>query len=88
MIRRIFGHVDGQRQDDAGRFDIGMVRSVAGLVSFGSSRVRLEPADIVETGAPEDVGTFQDIQLYSGDKVGIWVEGVGALRNEVEAGDN
>lgn len=65
-----------------------MVRSVADLVSFVSSRIRLEPGDIIETGTPEGVGTFQDIQLHPGDTVEIWVEGVGTLRNEVQAIDN
>jgi len=33
-----------------------MIRSVADLVSFVSSRVRLEPGDIIATGTPEGLG--------------------------------
>lgn len=65
-----------------------MIRSVAELVSFVSTRVRLEPGDIIATGTPEGVGTFQDIQLYDGDKVEIELEGVGTLVNHVEVADD
>jgi 2-keto-4-pentenoate hydratase/2-oxohepta-3-ene-1,7-dioic acid hydratase in catechol pathway len=60
-----------------------MIRSVADLVSFVSSRVRLEPGDIVATGTPEGVGTFQDIQLYPDDTISIEVEDIGTLSNTV-----
>lgn len=61
-----------------------MIRSVADLVAFASSRVRLEPGDIIATGTPEGVGTFQDIQLYPDDTVHIAVEGIGNLVNTVQ----
>jgi len=61
-----------------------MIRSVADLVSFVSSRVQLEPGDIIATGTPEGVGTFQDIRLHHGDEVEIEVEGIGTLVNWVE----
>lgn len=64
-----------------------MIRSVADLVSFMSSRVVLEPGDVIATGTPEGVGTFQDIQLYPDDTVEVEVEGVGTLVNTVEAAD-
>jgi 2-keto-4-pentenoate hydratase/2-oxohepta-3-ene-1,7-dioic acid hydratase in catechol pathway len=61
-----------------------MIRSVAELVSFVSSRVEFVPGDIIATGTPEGVGTFQDIQLHPGDTVEIEVEGIGTLVNTVE----
>jgi 2-keto-4-pentenoate hydratase/2-oxohepta-3-ene-1,7-dioic acid hydratase in catechol pathway len=61
-----------------------MIRSVADLVSFVSSRVRLTPGDVIATGTPEGVGTFQDIRLHPGDTVEVEVEGVGELVNTVE----
>jgi len=61
-----------------------MVRGVAELVSFASSRVRLVPGDIIATGTPEGVGTFQDIQLQHGDRVEIEIEDIGTLVNWVE----
>jgi len=64
-----------------------MVRSVADLVSFVSSCVRLQPGDVIATGTPEGVGTFQDIQFHSGETVEIEVEGIGTLINVVEEAD-
>lgn len=61
-----------------------MIRDVAELVSFVSSRVRLEPGDVIATGTPEGVGTFQDIRLHHGDRVEVEVEGIGTLVNWVE----
>jgi 2-keto-4-pentenoate hydratase/2-oxohepta-3-ene-1,7-dioic acid hydratase in catechol pathway len=61
-----------------------MIRSVADLVSFVSSRVELVPGDVIATGTPEGVGTFQDIQLHPGDTVEVEVDGVGTLINTVE----
>lgn len=65
-----------------------MIRSVAELVSFVSTRVRLEPGDIIATGTPEGVGTFQDIQLHEDDRVEIDLEGVGTLVNRVAEADD
>lgn len=62
-----------------------MVRSVAELVSYLSSRVELQPGDVVATGTPEGVGIFQDITLADGDVVEIEIESIGTLVNEVEA---
>ncbi len=61
-----------------------MVRSVAELVSFVSSRVELSPGDIIATGTPEGVGTFQDITLEEDDTVEVEIEGIGSLVNSVE----
>lgn len=58
------------------------VRSVADLVSFVSSRVRLEPGDIIATGTPEGVGTFQDFRLHPRDIVEVTVEGIGTLKTK------
>ena len=60
-----------------------MIQSVADLVSYLSSRVELKPGDIIATGTPEGVGTFQDIQLYPDDVVEIEIEQIGTLRNTV-----
>lgn len=60
-----------------------MVRSVADLVSFVSSRVEISPGDVIATGTPEGVGTFQDIRLEHGDTVEVDVEEIGTLTNTV-----
>jgi 2-keto-4-pentenoate hydratase/2-oxohepta-3-ene-1,7-dioic acid hydratase in catechol pathway len=62
-----------------------MIQSVADLVSFVSSRVELTPGDIIATGTPEGVGTFQDIKLEDGDTVEVDIETLGTLSNTVEA---
>jgi len=82
----IASRVDGEtmQDDNTGM----MIRTVADLVAFVSSRVRLEPGDIVATGTPEGVGTFQDIKLEPGETVEVEVAGIGTLVNTVEeAGD-
>jgi 2-keto-4-pentenoate hydratase/2-oxohepta-3-ene-1,7-dioic acid hydratase in catechol pathway len=81
----IASRVNGETlQDDSTGM---MIYSVAELVSYMSSRVRLEPGDIISTGTPEGVGTFQDIQLYEDDTVEIEVEDIGILENTVEEAD-
>jgi 2-keto-4-pentenoate hydratase/2-oxohepta-3-ene-1,7-dioic acid hydratase in catechol pathway len=77
IVSRVNGEV---MQDDNTEM---MIRTVADLVSFVSSRVRLQPGDIIATGTPEGVGTFQDIQLHPGDTVEIEIEDIGALVNTV-----
>jgi 2-keto-4-pentenoate hydratase/2-oxohepta-3-ene-1,7-dioic acid hydratase in catechol pathway len=78
----IASRVDGEtmQDDNTGM----MIRTVADLVSFVSSRIRLEPGDIIATGTPEGVGTFQDIQLEPGETVEVEIEELGTLVNTVE----
>jgi acylpyruvate hydrolase len=61
-----------------------MIRSTAELISFISTRVELTPGDIIATGTPEGVGTFQDVELGEGDTVDVEIEGIGTLTNQVE----
>lgn len=65
-----------------------MIRSVADLVSFVSSRVELRPGDVIATGTPEGVGAFQDIQLHPGDTVEVEVGDIGKLVNTVEEAED
>lgn len=78
IVSRVNG--DTMQDDNTGL----MIRSVADLVSFASSRVRLEPGDVIATGTPEGVGTFQDVRLTPGDTVEVEVEQIGSLVNTVE----
>ncbi len=52
--------------------------SVEFLVSFISKVMTLEPGDIVSTGTPAGVGPME-----SGDKVSVFIEGIGSLENQV-----
>jgi 2-keto-4-pentenoate hydratase/2-oxohepta-3-ene-1,7-dioic acid hydratase in catechol pathway len=55
-----------------------LVHSLAGLVSFASQVMTLEPGDLIFTGTPGVTPTLND-----GDVVEVVIEGIGALRNPV-----
>lgn len=58
-----------------------MVFTIPQIVAFVSSVMTLEPGDLIFTGTPSGVGVLED-----GDSVEITIEGIGQLRNTVEAG--
>lgn len=60
-----------------------MIRSIAELVSYLSTRVELQPGDLIATGTPEGVGKFQDISLEPGDTIDVDIEDIGTLSNDV-----
>ena len=70
---------DIMQEDNTGM----IIRSVAELISFVFSRVKLVPDDIIATGTPEGVGALQNIQLYPDDTVEIQVERIGTLINTI-----
>ena len=57
-----------------------MIFPPARLVSYISGIMTLEPGDLIATGTPEGVGP-----LAPGDEVEVSIEGIGRLRNRVEA---
>lgn len=61
-----------------------MIYDTAELVSYVSSRVTLQPGDVIATGTPKGVGHFQDRSLTDGDEVSVEIPGVGTLTNTVE----
>jgi 2-keto-4-pentenoate hydratase/2-oxohepta-3-ene-1,7-dioic acid hydratase in catechol pathway len=62
-----------------------MNASVGRLIAFVSARVALQPGDVIATGTPGGVGKARGRRLEPGDVVEVEVEGVGVLRNRVEA---
>jgi 2-keto-4-pentenoate hydratase/2-oxohepta-3-ene-1,7-dioic acid hydratase in catechol pathway len=64
-----------------------MLFGVAELISFCSHSFTLEPGDVVLTGTPWGCGAFMDPPrfLAPGDVLETEVEGIGTLRNPVEA---
>ncbi|HZP25489.1 MAG TPA: fumarylacetoacetate hydrolase family protein [Dehalococcoidia bacterium] len=58
-----------------------MVHNVAKLVSFISGVVTLEPGDIIYTGTPGETP-----ELQPGDTVEVEIQGIGVLKNPVQAG--
>jgi 2-keto-4-pentenoate hydratase/2-oxohepta-3-ene-1,7-dioic acid hydratase in catechol pathway len=57
-----------------------MVFSPAQLVSFASHVMTLLPGDVITTGTPPGVGSIE-----AGDVVEVEIEGIGVLRNPVQA---
>ncbi len=60
-----------------------MIRGVDEQVAFLSTRTTLRPGDLIATGTPAGVGTFQDLSLSDGDRIEIEIENVGRLENTV-----
>ena len=59
-----------------------LIFSVPEQVSHLSTRVTLMPGDVIATGTPAGCGTPRNIFLKPGDRIRIWVEGVGELSND------
>lgn len=64
-----------------------LIFDVPHLVSYISETLTLKPGDVIATGTPGGVGFKRQPPVYlkSGDIVEIEVEGIGILRNSVEA---
>ncbi len=64
-----------------------MIFSVAAIISFLSSLMTLEPGDIIATGTPSGVGFKRTPPLFlrAGDVTEVEIEGIGQIRNPVEA---
>ena len=76
--RQVEGWVNGQRRQSASTNLL--IFPIDHLVEFVSFVMTLEPGDIISTGTPEGIGP-----IAAGDTVMIKVEGVGELKNPVEA---
>ncbi|MBU0927398.1 MAG: fumarylacetoacetate hydrolase family protein [Spirochaetes bacterium] len=65
-----------------------MVFGVAALVATLAEVMTLEPGDVIVTGTPSGVGMSRKPPLYMrpGDVCEVEIEGIGILRNPVEAG--
>jgi 2-keto-4-pentenoate hydratase/2-oxohepta-3-ene-1,7-dioic acid hydratase in catechol pathway len=59
-----------------------LIFSMAEQIAHLSTRLTLRPGDVIATGTPAGCGTARGRFLQPGDKVRIWVEGVGELANE------
>ena len=77
--------VNGKVMQDANTAQ--MIFPVAALISILSSFVTLEPGDIIVTGTPQGVGHARKPPIYlkPKDEVEAEIEGIGILRNPVEA---
>ncbi len=77
--------VNGQQVQHASTAN--MIFSVAAIISFLSSLMTLSPGDIIATGTPSGVGFKRTPPLFlrEGDVVEVEIEGIGQIRNPVEA---
>ena len=78
---RIETYLNGVRVQSEGVSD--MVFDVPRIVEHVSSRLTLDPGDIISTGTPSGVGVARNRTLERGDVVKVQVEGVGLLENHV-----
>jgi len=60
-----------------------MVFDVPKIIEHASSRLTLEPGDIISTGTPAGVGVARKRTLQRGDLVRVQAEGVGHLENRI-----
>ena len=77
--------VNGKVMQDANTGQ--MIFPVAALVSIASDLTTLEPGDIIVTGTPAGVGNARKPPIYlrPKDEVTCEIEGIGLLKNPVEA---
>jgi 2-keto-4-pentenoate hydratase/2-oxohepta-3-ene-1,7-dioic acid hydratase in catechol pathway len=58
-----------------------MIFTLAEQIAYLSTRVTLQPGDLILTGTPAGVGLARQEFLKRGDVVKVWVEGIGTLTN-------
>jgi 2-keto-4-pentenoate hydratase/2-oxohepta-3-ene-1,7-dioic acid hydratase in catechol pathway len=75
--------VNGELRQDASTSDL--IFGIDEIVAFISETCTLEPGDLILTGTPSGVGTWQDPPSYlgSGDVVRIEIERLGAIEHVV-----
>lgn len=59
-----------------------LIFSMAEQIAYLSTRVTLQPGDVIATGTPAGVGAARGRFLKPGDRIRIWVENIGELANE------
>jgi 2-keto-4-pentenoate hydratase/2-oxohepta-3-ene-1,7-dioic acid hydratase in catechol pathway len=82
---RIVQRLNGEPLQDSRTSQL--VFDVRELVARASAVFTLEPGDVILTGTPAGVGYFREprVRLEPGDVVEVEIEGIGTLRNPVEA---
>jgi len=78
---RIETFLNGSKVQSADPSD--MVFDVPKIIEHVSSRVTLEPGDVISTGTPAGVGVALRRTLEKGDVVRVQVEGIGHLENRI-----
>ena len=60
-----------------------MVFDVPKIIEHVTSRLTLDPGDIISTGTPSGVGVARERTMQRGDVVRVQVEGIGHLENRI-----
>ena len=60
-----------------------MVFDVPKIIEHVTSRLTLDPGDIISTGTPSGVGVARRRTMQQGDVVRVQAEGIGYLENEI-----
>lgn len=76
-------HINGKLLQRGSTSD--QVFPVAQAVAWLSRTITLEPGDIIATGTPAGIGSFQNVFLRDGDTVAVGVTGLGTVTNTVAA---
>ena len=58
-----------------------MIFNTAEQIAQLSTLVTLWPGDVIMTGTPAGVGMGRGIFLKAGDRLKLWIEGIGELRH-------
>ncbi len=61
-----------------------MIFSVAEQIAHLSTRLTLQPGDVIATGTPAGCGAARGRYLKRGDRVRVWIEAVGDITNHFE----
>jgi 2-keto-4-pentenoate hydratase/2-oxohepta-3-ene-1,7-dioic acid hydratase in catechol pathway len=80
---RLFLDVNGKRMQDGNTKD--MIFDTAEQIAYLSRMTTLKPGDLIATGTPTGVGMGRGIFLQPGDVMKASIEGIGYIRNQVEA---
>ncbi|HXX37351.1 MAG TPA: fumarylacetoacetate hydrolase family protein, partial [bacterium] len=60
-----------------------MIFTLAEQIEHLSSRITLQPGDVILTGTPAGVGAARPEFLKAGDEVKLWIEETGTLTNRM-----
>jgi 2-keto-4-pentenoate hydratase/2-oxohepta-3-ene-1,7-dioic acid hydratase in catechol pathway len=60
-----------------------MIFTIAEQIAHLSSRITLQPGDVILTGTPAGVGAARPEFLKPGDVVRLWIENIGTLANRM-----
>ncbi|MFA4928848.1 MAG: fumarylacetoacetate hydrolase family protein [Patulibacter sp.] len=76
-------HVNGKLLQTGNTSD--QVFTVAQSVAWLSRTITLEPGDVIATGTPAGIGSYQNVFLRDGDVVDVGVSGLGTVTSHVAA---